>query len=115
MAVTNNALVTKLTRPDRVHVASRSFFGGTALATHFSRVLYAHITHLWLRVKTKANKQGTSPRSELVQGETQQETVGRLISFWPLLLGIVSFFFLFLAPSGWGPASDVCWVGRFFR
>ena len=45
------------------------------------------------RVKKKANKQVTSPRSELDQGETQRETAGCLISFWPLLLGAVSFFF----------------------
>ena len=45
------------------------------------------------RVKIKANKQVTSPQSELDQGETQQETAGRLISFLPLLLCIVSFFF----------------------
>ena len=45
----------------------------------------------------------------------QQETANRLISLWPLLLGVVSFFFFFPAPSGWGHASSVCWVGRFFR
>jgi hypothetical protein len=45
------------------------------------------------RVKIKANKQVTSPLSELHQGETQRETASRLISFWPLLLGVVSFFF----------------------
>jgi hypothetical protein len=27
----------------------------------------------------------------------QQEMAGRLISFWPLLLGVVSFFFLFFS------------------
>jgi hypothetical protein len=41
------------------------------------------------RVKIKANKQVTSPRSEVDQGETQRETAGRLISFWPFLLGVV--------------------------
>ena len=49
------------------------------------------------------------------QGETQQETAGRLISFWPLLLGVVSFFFLFLATSGWVCAISIRWVSRFFR
>ncbi len=66
-------------------------------------------------MKIKANKQVTSPRIELDQGETQQETADRLISFWPLLLGVVSFFFLFLAPFGWGHVSSVRWVGRSFR
>ena len=70
---------------------------------------------LWSRVKIKANKQVTSPRSELDQGETQRETAGRLISFWPLLLGVVSFFFLFLATSGWVCAISILWVSRFFR
>ena len=43
--------------------------------------------------KIKANKQVTSPQSELNQGETQREKAGHLISFGPLLLGVVSFFF----------------------
>ena len=50
------------------------------------------------RVKIKANKQVTSPRSELDQSETQRETAGRLI-FWPLLLDVVCFFSPTLPPS----------------
>jgi hypothetical protein len=89
MAVNKNALETRLTRPDREPTC------GTSSSAH----VLGFDTGLRSRVKIKANKQVTSPRSELDQGETQQETAGRLISFWPLLLGVVSFFFPTLPPS----------------
>ena len=76
-------------------------FDGTACTIHlwYSKCVFACIACSQLQVKIKVNKQGSSPWSELNQGSTQRETANRLISLWPLLLGVVSFFFPTLPPS----------------